>query len=196
MRTKRQIKEPLKLKDGDQALAGDGVRLCMAAGCDADAPHPAPRNRSELRSYIWFCLEHIRHYNSSWNYYDGIEGDALEEEIRRATTWERPSWKFGTGPSATASTSQPFEDKFGFFEAETNSPHPALSGLSTEEKQAWALFDLSPDTEMSRVKKRYNELAKSLHPDHNKTDPKAEEKLKEINLAYSVLRKNAMKEKI
>jgi hypothetical protein len=99
-------------------------------------------------------------------------------------------------PSAAASTSQPFEDKFGFFEEETNSPHPAMSGLSSEEKQAWALFDLPPDTEMSRVKKRYNELAKSLHPDHNKTDPKAEEKLKEINLAYSVLRKNAMKEKI
>jgi len=56
MRTKRQMKDPLKLKDGDQALAGDGTRLCMAAGCGADAPHPAPRNRSELRSYIWFCL--------------------------------------------------------------------------------------------------------------------------------------------
>ena len=49
---------------------------------------------------------------------------------------------------------------------------------------------------MAKVKKRYNELAKSLHPDHNRDDPKAEEKLKEINLAYSVLRKNAMKEKI
>ncbi len=63
-----------------------------------DALYPAPRHRSDLRSYIWFCLDHVRHYNSSWNYYDGIEGAAMEEEIRRATTWERPSWKFGTGP--------------------------------------------------------------------------------------------------
>ena len=71
-----------------------------------------------------------------------------------------------------------------------------MNGLSAEERKAWALFDLSPDTDMAEVKKRYNELAKSLHPDHNRDDPKAVEKLKEINLAYSVLRKNAMKEKI
>ncbi|NBX06879.1 MAG: molecular chaperone DnaJ [Proteobacteria bacterium] len=158
MRTKRQIKESLKLKTAAPPLTEGNGRICMAEGCMCDAPYPAPRNRSELRSYIWFCLDHIRHYNSSWNYYDGIEGAAMEEEIRRATTWERPSWKFGTGPSAAAAS--------------------------------------SPDTDMAEVKKRYNELAKSLHPDHNRDDPKAEEKLKEINLAYSVLRKNAMKEKI
>ena len=157
-----------------------------------DAPYPAPRNRSELRSYIWFCLDHIRHYNSSWNYYDGIEGAAMEEEIRRATTWERPSWKFGTGPSAAAASSEPFDDKFGFFDTENQRPHPAMNGLSAEERKAWALFDLSPDTDMAEVKKRYNELAKSLHPDHNRDDPKAEEKLKEINLAYSFLRRKVL----
>ena len=69
-----------------------------------------------------------------------------------------------------------------------------MKGLSTEEKQARALFDHRL-IQIWLVKKRYNQLAKSLHPDHNRDDPKAEEKLKEINLAYSVLRKNAMKEK-
>ena len=59
-----------------------------------NAPYPAPRHRSDLRSYIWFCLYHIRHYNSSWNYYDGIEGAAMEEEIRRATTWGAAKLKF------------------------------------------------------------------------------------------------------
>jgi len=165
----------------------------MAEGCEGIATYPAPRNRAQLRSYIWFCLEHIRHYNNSWNYYDGIEGAALEEEIRRATTWERPSWKFGTGPSAAAASSQPFEDKFGLFDEETQTPNARVETLSREEKHAWSVFDLSPDTPLAEVKKKYNLLAKSLHPDHNKNDPHAEEKLKEINLAYSVLRKNAMK---
>ncbi|MGB0940383.1 MAG: molecular chaperone DnaJ, partial [Candidatus Puniceispirillaceae bacterium] len=162
MRTKRQIKEPLKLKTAVPPLTEGNGRICMAEGCMCDAPYPAPRNRSELRSYIWFCLDHIRHYNSSWNYYDGIEGAAMEEEIRRATTWERPSWKFGTGPSAAAASSEPFDDKFGFFDTESQRPHPAMNGLSAEERKAWALFDLSPDTDMAEVKKRYNELAKSL----------------------------------
>ena len=84
----------------------------------------------------------------------------------------------------------------GFLTLKRLSQILAMNALSPEEKQAWALFDLSPDTDLSLVKKRYNELAKSLHPDHNRDDPKAEEKLKEINLAYSVLRKNAVKENI
>ena len=38
-----------------------------------------------------------------------------------------------------------------------------------------------------KIKKRYNQLAKRFHPDHNKNNPKAEELLKEINIAYSII---------
>ncbi len=195
MRTKRQPDGPVRLKTGEQKKADATTYICMASGCSAAAPYPAPRSRSELRSYIWFCLDHIRAYNSSWNYYEGIEGAALEQEIRRATTWERPSWKFGTGPSAQPARSEPFDDAFGFFDEQEQNRTTAGTGLSHEEKKAWALFDLPSDSCARTVKKRYNELAKSLHPDHNQHDPLAEEKLKEINLAYSVLRKSAVKEK-
>ena len=72
-----------------------------------------------------FALNHIRMFNSQWNYYDGLEGEALEREIRRATTWERPSWKFGTGPSAKIANSEPFEDKFSFFDEPETKTHIA-----------------------------------------------------------------------
>ena len=42
------------------------------------------------------------------------------------------------------------------------------------------------------LKKAYYKLAKQYHPDHNKSDPKAEERFKDINLAYSVLSKKAI----
>jgi len=195
MRTKRQPFDDFSLKTGEQPMADAQTYVCMASGCNAHASYPAPKNRAELRNYIWFCLDHIRAYNSSWNYYDGIEGEALEREIRNATTWERPSWKFGTGPSAKTASSQPFSDPFDLFDGDTASAHPAQPAMSAEEKKAWSLFDLTPDSDAQTVKKRYNQLAKSLHPDHHKNDLQAEEKLKEINLAYSVLRKYMMKDK-
>ena len=104
----------LRNKDGQQEMRADGTRLCMSQGCAEDGYYPAPKNRQELRSHIWFCLDHVRAYNSHWNYYDGLEGDALEAEIRRATTWERPSWKFGFGPAFTAEGS--LKDPFSFFD--------------------------------------------------------------------------------
>ena len=129
-------------------------------------------------------------FNSQWQYYDGLEGDALEREIRRATTWERPSWKFGMGPSAKIANSQPFEDKFSFFDEPETKTHIATQNLTVEEKKAYALLELEPGADEKAIKQKYKALAKKLHPDHNRSDPAAEDRLKEINLAYAVLRKN------
>ena len=190
MRRKHKIDIGFAVKAGDQIISETGLHICMAEGCFDTGTHPAPKNRRELRSHIWFCLDHIRMFNSQWNYYDGLEGDALEREIRRATTWERPSWKFGTGPSAKISSSDPFEDKFSFFDEPETKTHIVVQTLTEEEKEAYALFELEPSADENTIKQKYKQLAKKLHPDHNRSDPGAEDKLKEINLAYAVLRKN------
>ena len=191
MSRKRKPDPEFAVRAEPQRLNSSGARLCMACGCDDVADSPAPKNRNELRNYIWFCLEHIRDFNQSWNYYDGLEGEALEKEIRNATTWERPSWKFGTAGASQAYQAQ-IEDGFGLFEDDLDPRQAKRSELSAEEKAAWALFDLPPDSDLATVKKRYNELAKKYHPDYHQNDADAEDKLKEINLAYSVLRKKVI----
>ena len=190
MRRKQKIDVGFAVKPGEQIISDSGLQICMAEGCFDRGTYPVPKNRQELRSHIWFCLNHIRMFNSQWNYYDGLEGEALEREIRRATTWERPSWKFGTGPSAKIANSEPFEDKFSFFDEPEIKTHIAAQNLTVEEKKAYALLELEPCADEKAIKQRYKALAKELHPDHNRSDPAAEDRLKEINLAYAVLRKN------
>ena len=190
MRRKHKIDIGFAVKAGEQIISDTGLHICMAEGCFDRCTYPAPKNRQELRSHIWFCLNHIRMFNSQWNYYDGLEGEALEREIRRATTWERPSWKFGTGPSAKIANSEPFEDKFSFFDEPETKTHIAAQNLTVEEKKAYALLELEPCADEKAIKQKYKALAKELHPDHNRSDPAAEDRLKEINLAYAVLRKN------
>ena len=190
MRRKHKIDIDFSVKAGEQIISDAGLQICMAEGCLDRGTHPAPKNRHELRSHIWFCLNHIRMFNSQWNYYDGLEGEALEREIKRATTWERPSWKFGTGPSAKMPNYQHFEDKFSFFDEPETKTHIAAQNLTAEEKKAYALLELEPCADENIIKQKYKALAKKLHPDHNRSDPTAEDRLKEINLAYAVLRKN------
>ena len=50
------------------------------------------------------------------------------------------------------------------------------------------LFNLEPPLTMEEIKRRYKELAKKNHPDHNPDKENAEELLKEINMAYTVLK--------
>jgi DnaJ-domain-containing protein 1 len=139
-----------------------------------------------LRDYLWFCLEHVREYNKSWNYYEGLQGAALEAEIRRATTWERPSWKFATGKPSENS----FEDPLGLFDFDNREAGPAQRQITPEERQAWQILQLSPVTDIDIVKKQYKRLVKQTHPDKNGGDAAAEERLKDINLAYSLIRKS------
>jgi hypothetical protein len=157
--------------------------MCSADGCRAEAHYKAPRSRDALRDYIWFCLEHVRAYNKSWNYYAGLQGAALEAEIRRATTWERPSWKFATGKPAE----QIFDDPMGLFDFESR--HQGRQ-ISPEERKAWKTLEMEPVGDLKKVKNRYKQLAKEHHPDTNGGDANAEERLKEIILAYNLIRKS------
>jgi DnaJ-class molecular chaperone len=63
-----------------------------------------------------------------------------------------------------------------------------LINPQTPEGEAMQIMKLEPPLSMDVLKKRYKELAKKYHPDTNRDDPDAEEKLKDINMAYTVLR--------
>ena len=174
------------LKNNNGEDETHSYRRCAADGCLKEGSYPAPKSRSALRDYLWFCLEHVREYNKSWNYYEGLQGAALEAEIRRATTWERPSWKFATGKPSKNS----FEDPLGLFDFENRTADLAARQIPPEERRAWRILQLSPITDIDIVKKQYKRLVKQNHPDKNGGDAAAEERLKDINLAYSLIRKS------
>ncbi|KAF7258889.1 hypothetical protein EG68_03439 [Paragonimus skrjabini miyazakii] len=58
---------------------------------------------------------------------------------------------------------------------------------------AWASRDyydilgVKRDASMHEIKREFRKLARGLHPDHNKDDPKASEKFQELSRAYEVL---------
>ena len=179
----RRPKMPEIPLDSDDTESG--TKRCAEDGCIAEGIYPAPKSRHELREYLWFCLDHVRAYNKSWNYYEGLQGAALEAEIRRATTWERPSWKFATGKPGD----EMFDDAFNLFDFENREDGQQRQKLTPEEKRAWQIMRMTPVADLEQLKKQYKQLAKENHPDRNGGDEKAEDRLKEINLAYDLIRK-------
>ncbi len=162
---------------------GAGQRLCDCGGCLAQGVHRAPKSRSALRDYYWFCLDHIRSYNSSWNYYSGMSEQEVEGERRGDTVWHRPTWPFSGG--------QPHGricDPFGLFDENPNGPSEPAPAPATPVAEAMAILDLTPPLSIAGLKKRYKELVKRHHPDANGGDKTAEEKLKSINHAHDLLR--------
>jgi len=175
-----------------------GRRGCAHPGCGEEGAFRAPRSRERLRDYLWFCLEHVRAYNASWDYYRGCSTAEIEASLREDTVWQRPTWPLGkagmeTGPGARpwkfrkSSHIKGFGWAFGDDEDPTGAETPG-NVLSAGEIVALRELDLKPPVTMTALKNRWRELVKRHHPDANGGDPAAAEKVKRINHAYSTLK--------
>ena len=174
-------------------LTTEGVqtfeRVCEAPGCRLLGAYRAPFARDRLDQHRWFCLDHVRDYNKKWDYFAGLDAEAIEQHIRADTIWRRPVWPLGGRRSAGPRLHDPLDlaNETGIFEQ----PAPRLDGseqLTPAERNAMGVLELSWPLTQAVVKSRYKELVKIHHPDANGGAREAEEKLKEINAAYSTLR--------
>ena len=182
------------------------TRTCDHPECQEVGTYRAPRDPERLNEYYWFCLTHVREYNRAWNYFAGLSEDEIEAIRRRDTTWNRPSWPFGS--TAPKSGPHGFRDDFGFFDEEKaeaerermkwerarqhqesrSRREQYRTPGNTPEEQALAELDLKPPISFAAIKARYKELVKRLHPDVNGGDPTFEDRLKTVNQAYATLR--------
>jgi len=171
------------------------VQCCDWPACRDEGEHRAPKSRSELKKYHWFCLIHARQYNKGWNYYTGMTDDEVEADVREDTVWHRPSWPLGGNPASGDQSFTP-EDLMGRMGAFGPDWEPGDSyakqpgpGAKLETRQAWAVavFSLSGPVQVDAVKARYKELVKLHHPDTNGGVKAAEEKIKEIYEAYQII---------
>jgi DnaJ-like protein len=152
----------------------------------------APKSRTSLREYWWFCLEHVRAYNASWDYYRGMSPAQIEVETRRDTAWQRPTWPLGR-LGAAGWEQETLRDPLHVLAAgrlrrkgagRRDPSHQAPADL----REPLAALGLTWPLTMDMLKSRYKELAKANHPDTNGGDRAAEERFKAINLAYAALR--------
>ena len=160
-------------------------RACEAEGCAELGAYRAPKSRSNLREFRWFCLGHVREYNSSWDFYKGMSPGEIEAHLRSDTMWQRPTWPLGRLGHA-ARMEQILEDELKFTFGETPRA-PTTPKLPSEVSDALNVLGLTWPVALPAVKARYKKLAKRYHPDANGGDKASEEMFKSINLAYTTL---------
>ena len=167
-------------------------RPCDTPGCTAAGEYRAPKSRSTLNEYWWFCLPHVREYNAAWDYYKGMSPQEIEANLRHDSGWHRPTWPLGRLGAARRLSPEFLRDPLGLFNGEApraRKPEtPAEKMAPPELRAALDVLGLEWPVDHRAVRTRYKELAKRFHPDVNNGDRSAEEKLKDVNRAYSLLR--------
>jgi hypothetical protein len=185
---------------------------CHHAGCEQEGLYRAPKSPNQLNEYFWFCLDHVREYNKSWDFYAGMNTDQIERQVRFDTVWQRPTWPLGSwgnvggamgGTSAAArrfggidETEFMPDDVRAAINARMNAANQRAEAErrrrakahATKEEAALAVLNLVPPVTWTEIRARYKTLVKRLHPDANGGDKSAEEQLKLVNQAYGTLK--------
>ena len=159
------------------------LRLCDQESCELGAEFRAPKNPYHLHEYFWFCLEHVREYNKSWDFYRGMSPEEVEASRVSDITWNRPSWPIG-GWRTLLENARYFDGISPIFKA---APLPPT--LPKEVQKALGTLELALPLTMEVLKKQYKKLAKRSHPDLNPGNERAEEQLKVINESYQIVKK-------
>ena len=189
---RRRIDELLELPGAEKRAK----RLCEWPGCQRIGEYRAPKSRDNLRSFFYFCIEHVRAYNRAWDFFSGMNQDEIEAYLREDVTWHRPTWKIGNADQPHGDGWR-WQDPFEVFmngpgtdgaEARAEWDRPT-SRLGKKERML-KIMELEHDATPAELKARYKELVKVHHPDVNGGDKDAEERLKLINEAYNYLRES------
>lgn len=177
----------------------EAPRPCDVPGCSEVGAYRAPRGRSELNQFYWFCLEHVRAYNRHWDYCAGMSEREIEAMIRCSSTWERPTWPMGNWSALERDLRARVQREFvdTGFQSNDRSRYQSTGagrqgadqgGAPSPERRAMQVLQLEEPVSFAEIKARYRDLVKRHHPDVNGGSKSSEEMLKAINQAYTTLK--------
>ena len=183
--------------------------LCQWKGCGRPAPHRAPKGRGKDGEYFAFCIDHVRAYNASYNYFDGMSDSEVTDFQKDAMTGHRPTWKVGANSWAhgTKERAQGFQEA-GSPGFQAQDPHGLFASRARQardepveerrrplrpiERKSLDALHLPPSATKEEIKSRFKELVKRHHPDANGGDTRSEDKLREIIQAYNYLKQSGL----
>ncbi len=185
----------------------DSRRACDRPGCESVGQYRAPKSPELLDDYYWFCLDHVREYNKSWNYFANCSEDELERHIRADSVWGRPTWRFGEQPRKPLGMEPHAEGqawrRFGFDDplevlgenatinpgaAGRDRPRPPRRMLPPTERRALETLGATDVMTKTEIRAIYKGLVKDLHPDMNAGRRDDEDRLREVLWAWEQIK--------
>ena len=169
--------------------------ICEWSKCKKTGVYRAPVEKDNSKKFKLLCLEHIKVFNKSWNYFADMKEEEIENFIKSDLTWHKPTKSFGSSENFFRILwVNALDDKPGMFK-DSIFKNFKKSKLSDKDRDALKILGLKNDTNWSDIQKRFKILVKKYHPDKNRGSRKYEDILKKITLAYSQLKLTASKEK-
>ena len=176
------------------------ARECEAPDCAEPGEFRAPGSRAPSfdgpGDWRWFCLEHVRAFNSGYDWFEGMTADEILAAQSPVAGWARETRAF-RADSAGVPRWADFDDPLDAIGARASdirtraAGQQAFSRFTPQERDALGVMGLGPQTDRHELRKRYSSLVRRYHPDRNGGDRSHEAHLQRVVEAYQLLRKAA-----
>jgi hypothetical protein len=188
----------VRVKPDHEQVVPQEAPVCQWKGCSAAGLHRAPKGRGREGQYYLLCLDHVRQFNASYNYFEGMSNAEVEAYQKDSIIGHRPTWKVGAnswahgthyGMARNGERDGQFKDPHAFFSwRQPESSNPPRRSLKPLEIKSLEALNLTATAERHEIKARFKELVKRHHPDANGGDKRSEDKLRETIQAYNYLK--------
>ncbi len=190
----------VRVKRDEAKASSETAPKCDWKGCANPGQHRAPRRRGVDGQYYLFCMDHVREFNASYNYFDGWSNDEVAAYQKESVIGHRPTWKTGANAWAhgtrhsmndPAGAKQGVNDPHDFFAWRASKGPEEAKGrraLKPLERKALDTLNLEVTASREEIKARFKEQVKLHHPDLHGGDTRSEDKLREIIQAYNYLK--------
>ncbi|WP_370281830.1 J domain-containing protein [Pseudooceanicola sp.] len=184
-------KKSTRGRRGMSGASETSTRLCEHPGCQEAGKYRAPKAPDVLDEYYWFCREHVREYNTKWNFFDGTTEAEINAQQSKDRVWDRQTKPMGD-PEARAWARLGIEDPHQVL-GENATRNPGKGGgagrrLPPKERQAIEILEAKDHWTKAEVRKAYKALIKVLHPDMNGGDRSQEEQLQQVVWAWDQIK--------
>lgn len=179
---------------------------CGHSGCAAPGEFRAPAGRGPSPStglrtgfdgpgeWQWLCLDHVRAFNSGYDYFEGMSPEEISAAQNPYGGWDRETRAFAAGggdrPPRWADFADPLDAIGARFRGEAAAEGARGDGreLSEGDRRSLRVLGLGVDADRRTLRRRYADLLRRYHPDHNGGDRGHEKALQAVIDAYTQLK--------
>ncbi|MFY8113365.1 MAG: J domain-containing protein, partial [Rhabdaerophilum sp.] len=163
----------IRSKPNAEEVRADQEPLCQHPGCRRKGEFRAPKGRDHEGEFYLFCLEHVKEYNQSYNYFAGMTDAAVQSYQKDALTGHRPTWNIsvtgaGLGAESKVDAATLLRAKLDRLRrAREAAAEARVRPVGKAALKALEALGLDDKADKPTVRRRFKELAKRLHPDLN-----------------------------
>jgi hypothetical protein len=174
-----------------------GRRPCAAEGCTEVGEFRAPGYRAAgfdgPGDYRWLCLDHVREFNTRYNYFSGMSAEEIYAAQSPMAGWERETRAFASNgadaPPRWSDFRDPMDALGARFVGVRREATARAAGGDPERAKALATLGLEASADLRAIRRAYSEKVRAYHPDRNGGDRRHEVALRQVIDAYNTLRK-------